>query len=402
MPIGYLFTVTVIALGTVFALAPPRRPPLLARVGFRVGLVINELPLFAGLWLLVSTALAVGEGDVRSTGAGVVVGVAALAALGLVVVARRALQARPVVERALTAGLGVSWPSAIEPEVGADLGRRASLLRIALWPFPWFPRPGAVERLANLSYGDAGRGNLLDVYRHRSRPSGAPALVYLHGGGYFSGRKEREGRPLIHRLASHGWVCISANYRLAPAATFPDQLIDLKRVIAWVREYGAEHGADPDLVFVAGSSAGGHMAALAALTPNDPTFQPGFEGADTSVIAAICLYAYLGNSYGQGTESSPGAHVRSDAPPFFLAQGDRDTYSPRFVEIARGFVDELRSVSPNQVVYAELPGAQHAFDLVHSIRFETVVDGIEAFAAWVRSGRQQKTADLRASRGSHG
>jgi acetyl esterase/lipase len=55
------------------------------------------------------------------------------------------------------------------------------------------------------------------------------------------------------------------------------------------------------------------------------------------------------------------------------------------VEDARRFVEQLRSTSSNPVVYAELPGAQHSFDLFHSIRFETVVDGIEAFAAWVRS-----------------
>ena len=52
---------------------------------------------------------------------------------------------------------------------------------------------------------------------------------------------------------------------------------------------------------------------------------------------------------------------------------------------ARLFVDKLRSASTNPVVYAELPGAQHAFDLFHSLRFEMVVDAIEAFAAWVRS-----------------
>jgi acetyl esterase/lipase len=52
-------------------------------------------------------------------------------------------------------------------------------------------------------------------------------------------------------------------------------------VIAWVRAYGHEYGADPGMLFVSGSSAGAHMASLAALTPNDPTFQPGFEDADT-------------------------------------------------------------------------------------------------------------------------
>ena len=385
MPIGYLISVMLLALGTVFALEPPRRPRPLAKIGFRVGLLINELPLFPCLWLLAATVLAIGQGDVHSAGAWVVVGTAAVTVLGLLVVARRALRTRPAVNRALADGLGVNWHTAIDPEIAAGLGRRPSLARIVLWPFPWFPRPGAVERLANLSYGNAGRRNLLDVYRHRSHPRGVPTLVYLHGGGYFSGRKEREGRPLIHRLASQGWVCISANYRLRPEATFPDHLIDLKRVIAWVREHGAEYGADPDVIFVAGSSAGGHMAALAALTPNDPAFQPGFEHADTAITAAICLYGYLGNYYGHGEGASPVAYVRTDAPPFLIAQGDRDTYSPRFVEIAQDFVAELRDASSNPVVYAELPWGQHAFDLFHSIRFEAVVDGIEEFAAWVRS-----------------
>jgi dipeptidyl aminopeptidase/acylaminoacyl peptidase len=66
-----------------------------------------------------------------------------------------------------------------------------------------------------------------------------------------------------------------------------------------------------------------------------------------------------------------------------VAHGDQDTVV--LVEDARRFVQRLGSISSNPVVYAELPGAQHAFDLFHSLRFEAVVDGIEAFAAWVRS-----------------
>ena len=82
-------------------------------------------------------------------------------------------------------------------------------------------------------------------------------------------------------------MCLSANYRLRPAATFPDHLIDLKKVIAWVREHGLEYGADPTVIFAAGSSAGGNLALLAALTPNQPAFQPGFERTDTSRAADL-------------------------------------------------------------------------------------------------------------------
>jgi acetyl esterase/lipase len=211
--------------------------------------------------------------------------------------------------------------------------------------------------------------------------------VYFHGGTFRSGGKHREARPLLYRLASQGWVCVSANYRLSPAVGFPDHHIDAKKVIAWVRDHGPEYGADPAVMFVAGSSAGGHLAAMAALTPNDPAFQPGFEHADTSVTAAVCLYGYYGSlDTSRWPPSSPEAYVRTDAPPFFVAHGDRDTVV--LVEDARRFVGRLQGASSNPVVYAELPGAQHGFDLFHSVRFETVVDAVEAFAAWVRSRDQ--------------
>ncbi|WP_405390961.1 hypothetical protein OG596_25770 [Streptomyces sp. NBC_01102] len=73
--------------------------------------------------------------------------------------------------------------------------------------------------------------------------------------------------------------------------------------------------------------------------------------------------------------------VRTDAPPFLIAHGDLD----ELVDTAnpRALVAALRSVSTSPVVYIELPGAHHAFDLLHSFRFEALIDGIEDFAAWV-------------------
>jgi acetyl esterase/lipase len=173
------------------------------------------------------------------------------------------------------------------------------------------------------------------------------------------------------------------NYRLRPAARWPDHVVDVKKVIAWLRQHGPEHGADPDRIFLAGGSSGAQLAAVAALTPSDPRFQPGFEDADTSVCAAIALYGYYGwGVAGPGAvPSSPLAYVRAEAPPFFVAHGDRDTQLP--ASAAREFVTALRERSLSPVVYAELPGAQHQFDLFHSVRCTAVVNGIEAFAAWV-------------------
>lgn len=383
MPIGYLITVALVVWCTVFALAPPRpRHSSPSNLSYWFGYEVNELPFVAIYWLLAATLLAFGQGDIDSAGGWAVVALAVLATVGLGVVVWRGLRAGPVVDRALDEGLGAGWRAAIDAGMAARLRRRRPWARILFWPFP--VRGREVERVADIRYGDAGRRNLLDLYRHRSHPSSGPVLVYLHGGGFRSGSKSREARPLLYRLASQGWVCVSANYRLSPAARFPEHLVDVKKVIAWVRGRGPSYGADPAVVFVAGSSAGGHLAAMAALTPNDLAFQPGFERADTSVAAAVCLYGYYGSLDSDRRQpSSPLAYVRPDAPPFFVAHGQKDTMV--LVEDARRFVEELGRASSTPVVYAELPGAHHGFDLFHSIRFETVVDAVEAFAAWVRS-----------------
>jgi acetyl esterase/lipase len=376
-----MVTTAIVAWCTLLALAPLRRPLALGTISFLSGFVLNELPFVAFYYLLVSTWLAIGQGGLDSPSDWAAAGLAVLAAAGLVVVAWRGLRTGPAVNRALSEGLGARWRTALDAGMAARL-RRLPLARILFGPF--FFRRRDVERVANISYGNAGRKNLLDLYRHRSHPPVGPILVHLHGGALFMGKKNREALPLLYRLASQGWVCVSANYRLRPAAKFPDHLIDVKKVIAWVREHGYEYGADPAVVFVAGSSSGGQLAALAALTPNDPAYQPGFEHADTSVSAAICLHGYYGYP---GTKdrspSSPLAYDGTDAPPFFVAHGDRDSLLP--AATARLFVEGLRATSSNPVIYAELPGAQHGFDRFHSLRFDTVVEAIEAFTAWVRS-----------------
>jgi acetyl esterase/lipase len=228
-----------------------------------------------------------------------------------------------------------------------------------------------VRRIANLSYGSAGKRNLLDVYRRRDRPSGGPVLLYAHGGCFRSGRKNREARLLLYRLAGEGWVCLSINYRLRPRASFPDLCEDYTKAIGWAREHASEHGGDPATLFVSGSSAGAHLAAIAALN-------------DTAVAGALCFYGYYGRVDGT-PESTPVTYLRSDAPPFFLAHGDHDTVVP--VGWAREFVEALERTSSAEVDYLELTGAQHSFDLFHSVRNELVVRRAIDFTLRIRAHR---------------
>jgi acetyl esterase/lipase len=380
MPIGYLVSTGLMATFVLLAVSrhrPSRSSPI--RLSYLFGFLINWPVVAFGL-LVASTALAIVQSGVGSPVFWLGLGLAVLASAGLVVLRLRARGTGPAVERALSEGLGAGWRDDVDAGLAARLRRRQSLTRILLAPIVW---RHAVERVANIRYGPAGRRNLLDLYRHRSHPSACPTLIYLHGGAFRFGSKRFGARPLLYRLASHGWVCVSANYRLLPAARFPAPLIDVRKVIAWVREHGREYGADPTAIFLVGSSAGGHLASMAALTHNDPVFQPGFEGADASVAGAISLYGYYGPVASDWP--SPLAYVKTNAPPFFVVHGDQDTLV--IVEDARRFVEQLRTTSSNPVAYAELPGAQHGFDLFRSRRFETVVGGIEAFAAWVRSTR---------------
>lgn len=354
LPFGYLITLLLVAICTFFALAAPGRTRLLAMLSFRLGLAVNELPFVVSAWLLAASALAFVQGDLTSP---IIAGAAALTMAGLVRVAWRGHQALPAVRRAMEA---------------VPVSRRLPYGRILLSPF--LRRRRAVERIPDLPYGTAGRRNLLDLYRHRSRPTGAPVLIHLHGGGYTGGRKDSQSLPLLYRLAAQGWVCVSANYRLRPQATFDDHLADARKLIAWVREHGRSYGADPGRIFLAGSSAGAHLSAMVALTSDDPA----------TVAGVIGLGGYYGPYYGEGPRTSPLAHVRPDAPPFFLVHGDHDTVAP--VEGARLLAGRLRELSAQPVVYAELPGGQHAFDLFHSLRFEAVVNAVEAFCAMSLQG----------------
>jgi acetyl esterase/lipase len=232
-----------------------------------------------------------------------------------------------------------------------------------------------VERVANIRYGPARKANLLDLYRDRSDRSGRPVLIHFHP---LFGSKRLGTRYLFHRLAAAGWICVSANYRRASGDGFCDPLTDVRKVVAWVREHAPEYGADASAIFVAGSSLGAHLASLAAFTADEP------------VAGVICLYGYYGAIARDGSATARLPYATTDAPPCFVAHGDQDLFV--IVDDARGFVEQLRATSSNPVVYCELPGAQHGFDLFRSRRFDTVIDAIEAFAGHIRS--RAREADL--------
>jgi acetyl esterase/lipase len=330
MPIGLLVPVMLVGWGAACALTCWRRLGRTARVP---ALVTNELPFLAGYLLVASTVLAAAQGDLDSVG-GAIVGVAALAVLlALTVIVRRALRADAALHNLPT-------------------GRRP-WHRILIAPLPAFR--GNVVRVRNLPYGD-GRQRSLDVYHRRDRPAGAPVVLHLHGGGFHSGNKSREARPLTGHLVSRGMVCASANYRLRPRVGYDEQLADCLAAIDWVRSHAREYGGDPSRLFLVGSSAGAYLSVDAV-------------NAGTSGIAGIVgRYGYYG---GLGPERPP--------PPILVIHGENDLLVPP--SDARAFVERMRVGSSHPVEYLELPGAHHDFDLYDSIRANAVCIAVERFIA---------------------
>jgi acetyl esterase/lipase len=319
---------------------------------------------------------------------------------GLVVQSARS---KEYVDRALVEALGDDYRERLSATY-TDIDLSTPLRQLAM---PFRVRDHEVEILKDIAY-DTGHGKrgLLDVYRQRDADlTDAPVLLHVHGGAWSIGDKEHQGVPLMLHMAARGWVCVTINYRLSPRDPFPAHIVDVKRAIAWIREHGPAYGADPAFVAVTGGSAGGHLAALAALTPNDPAYQPGFEDADTSLQAAVPHYGVYDFAGATGARSallmrdrflapkvmfrdpvselaefekaSPLLRVNAEAPPFFVVHGRSDSLVD--VDQARQFVTALRGISKETVAYAELPGTQHAFDVFPSIRSAHVVRGVDRF-----------------------
>lgn len=274
------------------------------------------------------------------------------------------------------AALDAEWPTAERvPPIWDALRQRRYLYR------------------RGVHYGD-NPAQVLDVWRRKDLPpEPAPVLIFVPGGAWVHGRCMGQGSALMSRLAEQGWVCLAIDYRVSPRHRWPRHITDVKTAIAWARANVDKFGGDRNFVAVAGCSAGGHLAALAGLTPGDPAHRAQLpEGADASVDAVVGIYGrydwedrstperdqfvdflervVVKRSIARHPEvfrdASPIARVHRNAPPFLVIHGSKDNVIP--VEQARTFVDRLRAVSRSTVGYLELPGAGHGYDLVDGER----------------------------------
>jgi acetyl esterase/lipase len=418
MPSVFLGLALLGALLTANAFVSQRRLAPFIIPSFFSGWLVSELPLHQIAWQAVATLGFVSAGALDAWPGWLGLFVTFSSWGGLLALIPVSLQAKAVTESALRGALGndyaQDWSGAVSQamETPALANRR-------VWAFKM--RHPNVKVTRDIPYLDDGNPkHMLDLYAPKTLREGmtpAPVLLQVHGGGWVIGNKKEQALPLMNLMAARGWICVAINYRLSPKATFPDHLIDVKRAVKWIREEIHNYGGDPNFIVATGGSAGGHLSSLLALTANDPAYQPGFESVDTRLNGCVPFYGVydftdhykllqnkglldmvqktvlkksLDNDREDFLNASPMHRIHSDVPPMYVIHGDQDSLAP--VEEARQFVSLLRESSKSAVAYAEIPGAQHAFDIFHSTRSSIVIESVARFLSTLYSDVQQRGA----------
>lgn len=191
----------------------------------------------------------------------------------------------------------------------------------------------ALEIRKDIAYGDHPRQRL-DVYRPRDGSGPRPVVVFFYGGSWEMGSRESY-LFVAEALASRGFAVVVPDYRTYPEVTFPAFLEDGAAAVAWTVDHAAEHGADPQRVFLMGHSAGAHIAAMLALDASylsrhqlAPSALSGFVGISGPYDFLPLSSETLRKIFAPPeilARTQPINFASSAAPPAFLATGDQDT-----------------------------------------------------------------------------
>jgi acetyl esterase/lipase len=196
-----------------------------------------------------------------------------------------------------------------------------------------------------------GHSCYLDLYLPEGRQAPSPVIVFFHGGGWQGGDRKAM-RLILAKFAKKGFVVAAPGYRVYPAGRFPDFLDDGARATAWAKAHAAEWRGDPNRLFLAGYSAGAHIAAMlaldrrwlehAGLDPHqDIAGMIGLAGPYIEFPAEVPNLAAIFGAGAAAASALPASHVDGRGPPVLLIAGADDrTVRP---ENAERLADLIRS-----------------------------------------------------------
>ncbi|MBI1375421.1 MAG: alpha/beta hydrolase fold domain-containing protein [Phycisphaera sp.] len=173
----------------------------------------------------------------------------------------------------------------------------------------------------NLVYATVGDVELkLDLYLPPASDKRPQLVVWIHGGGWRSGSKDRCAWTW---LTGHNYAVASVDYRLTDTAAFPAQIHDCKGAIRWLRAHAEEHGYDATRIGVIGISAGGHLVSLLG-TSGDVKELEGDVGGNvdrSSRVQAVVDMSGPTDLFAMGTQRTAMNHTSPTSPESRLIGG---------------------------------------------------------------------------------
>lgn len=252
--------------------------------------------------------------------------------------------------------------------------------------------PGGVTGYADVVYSvlPGYRPLVVDIYTPPRSRGPQPLVLFIHGGGWVGGHTRHSGAlvdfpRVLARLAGEGFVVASLEYRLAAEAPFPAQLQDARAALRFLKSQAGRYGIDTARIGVWGGSAGGHLAALAALSCGVTTFDPAPAPAGSECVQAAAIwygvfdFAPILARDAAGANGGPNALLRCAAaacpretvaaaspvtfidpkdPPFLLIHGEKDATVP--VDQSHRAESALRSAGV-KVDALYIAGVDHSF-----------------------------------------
>jgi len=228
-----------------------------------------------------------------------------------------------------------------------------------------------------------------------------PVVVFLHGEGWRAGNRQQMNH-FIEGVARLGYVGVTVEYRLVPAARFPAQVEDCKAAVRWLRTNAGKYRIRSDRIGVVGFSAGGHLASMLGVTGKDDGFDSsGGNTEEFSRVQAVVSFfgptdfttrdwpkdleqeviaPFLGGSFADRSDTyqkaSPVTYASKDAPPFLFFHGSEDKLVP--VDQSKRLGEKLKSLGmPAEVVVLE--GEGHGFtDANNQIAMRRMLDFLDA------------------------
>ena len=216
-----------------------------------------------------------------------------------------------------------------------------------------------------------------DIYSPKSASKALPAVIVVHGGAWRAGRKEDiDATAASMILMRENFVVFNINYRLTPdGGEFPNNVEDVKYAIAYLKKNSAKYCVDVQRIGIFGTSAGGHLALMAAYAPNAAF---GIKEKKTvKAVVAFCpltdlkqmevafVVQYIGCMVNQCKDvwdkASPVSYVQTSVPTL-LVHGGRDRTVP-FQQSAQ--LADLLQLNHTKIEMIEFPQSDHTFSLTN-------------------------------------